>query len=81
MLVGGILICVLGLPLLLFLLSRAMNPRGEPTVAARFGLLGGLLLAYLWFAYLFWSVVGILLTAVVGIAVLAILVVILISRR
>jgi hypothetical protein len=81
LLIGGILICILGMPLVFFMVSRAINPRGEPTVAARLGLLAGLMLGYLLFAYLYWAALGPLYIAAALVGVLVLMVLVFVARR
>lgn len=52
-LVIGLAVALLFLPLIMFVLVRAANPRSDPSRAARFGLLVGIVASYALFVYLF----------------------------
>lgn len=61
--VGG-LISWLALPLIVYLLARNLNPRGDPSRAAKMGLLIGILASCALFIYLFLSLYGPLVFAI-----------------
>lgn len=62
--VVGLLVALLALPLIVYLMARAMNPRGDPSRAARMGLLIGILSSCALFIYLFLSLFGPLVWAI-----------------
>ena len=70
----GTLISIVGIPLISYLLFRALNPRGDPSRAARIGLLIGILAACSLFIYLFLNVYGPLVYAILVIGLIAALV-------
>jgi hypothetical protein len=49
----GLAVALLFLPLIMFVLVRSVNPRSDPSRAARFGLLVGIVASYALFVYLF----------------------------
>jgi hypothetical protein len=67
----GILIALSAIPAVVFFLSRAMNPRGDSSQAARIGLLIGVLVICVLFIYLFLSIYGPLVFAILVLGVLA----------
>ena len=70
----GCLIGLFGVPLLVYVITRSVNKRGNPATAARFGLLLGVLACYALFLYLFHSIYSPLNFVVAGVAALAVLV-------
>jgi hypothetical protein len=66
----GLIVALLFLPLIMFVLVRAMNPRSDPSRAARFGLLVGLVASYTWFVYLFSCIYPLPWLVILGILVL-----------
>lgn len=50
-----LLIALLALPLIIYLISRAINPRGDPSKAARMGLLLGIVSCFAAFVLMFFS--------------------------
>ncbi|MEI6430719.1 MAG: hypothetical protein WCP07_00930 [bacterium] len=73
----GSLISIIAIPMIAYLLFRALNPRGDPSRAARIGLLIGILTACVLFIYLFLNVYGPLVYAILIIGVIAFLVLLL----
>jgi hypothetical protein len=69
----GLIVALLFLPLIMFVLVRAMNPRSDPSRAARFGLLVGLVASYTWFVYLFSGIYPLPWLVILGILVLGML--------
>jgi hypothetical protein len=63
-------VALLFLPLIVFVLVRSVSPGSDPSRAARFGLLVGLLLSYAWFIYLFGGIYPVLWVVILGILVL-----------
>lgn len=76
----GLLVGLLFVPFLVYVLARAVNRRGDPSRAARVGLLFGILAGAALFIYLFASFYGLLTYAIGGVAALALLVVVLTRR-
>lgn len=72
--VAGTLISVIAIPMIAYLLFRALNPRGDPSRAARIGFLIGILAACVLFIYLFLNVYGPLVYAILFIGLIASLV-------
>ncbi len=66
---GGILICLFLLPFTTYLLFRSLNPRSDPSRAARGALFLGILAVCALFVYLFAGPIGLPIT--IGIAVVA----------
>src|SRR4051794_36060983 len=66
----GLVVALLFLPLIMFGLVRAVNPRSDPSRAARFGLLVGLVASYALFVVLFSTVYPLPWMVVLGIVVL-----------
>ena len=77
---AGLLVGLLFLPFLVYVLARSMNRRGDPSRAARVGLLLGILACCALFIYLFASTYGPLTYVMGGIAALALLVIVLTRR-
>jgi hypothetical protein len=75
----GLLVGLAGIPFIVFFLSRSMNPRGDPSNAARVGLLFGILACCVLFIYLFANVYGPLVYAILVLGIIAAL--ILLTRR
>ena len=76
----GLLVGLLFVPFLFYVLFRAMNRRGDPSRAARVGLLLGILACTALFIYLFASFYGPLVYVLGGVVALALLVVVLTRR-
>ena len=76
----GLVVGLVGVPLLVYLLARSMNKRGNPSSAARLGLLVGILACCVLFIYLFANVYGPLVYAILVLGFLASLV-LLLTRR
>lgn len=76
----GLLVGLLFVPFLFYVLFRAMNRRGDPSRAARVGLLLGILACTALFIYLFASFYGLLVYVLGGLVALALLVVVLTRR-
>jgi hypothetical protein len=66
----GLAVALLFLPLMMFVLVRAINPRSDPSRAARFGLLVGIVASYALFVALFSGVYPLPWIVVLGILVL-----------
>jgi len=73
----GALVSVVGLPLIVYLLARNLNPHGDPSRAAKMGLLVGILALCALFIYLFLSLYGPLVFAILIVGVLAAIVLLL----
>lgn len=71
---------LLAVPFLVYILTRTMNRRGDPSYAARVGLLFGILACCALFIYLFLSIFGPLVYAILAVGAVAGLV-LLINRR
>jgi hypothetical protein len=67
----GLLVGLAGVPFIVFFLSRSMNPRGDPSNAARVGLLFGILACCALFIYLFANVYGALVWAILIVGIIA----------
>lgn len=67
----GLLVGLAGVPFIVFFLSRSMNPRGDPSNAARVGLLFGILACCALFIYLFANVYGPLVWAILVVGIIA----------
>lgn len=76
----GILIALLFLPFIVYVATRSLNKRGNPSSAARIALLIGVLASYALFLFLFYSVYSIL-GGVIGAIVALALLIVLFSRR
>lgn len=79
--VGGLLVCLAGLPMLVYQVSRSMNRSGDPANAARGGLLLGVLMCGALFIYLFASFLGAIAIGIGIIGALAGIVTVLTQRR
>lgn len=77
---GGAVVLLLFLPFLVYVLARSMNRRGDPSKAARVGLLIGILACAGLFIYLFASFYGPLAFGIGIIAALALFVLVLTRR-
>lgn len=66
----GLVVALLFLPLMMFVLVRAVNPRSDPSRAARFGLLVGLVASYALFVFLFSGLYPLPWIVILGILVL-----------
>jgi hypothetical protein len=66
----GLAVALLFLPLIMFVLVRAVNPRSDPSRAARFGLLVGLVASYALFVFLFSGLYPLPWIVILGILVL-----------
>lgn len=77
---AGLVVGLLFVPFLVYVLARSLNRRGDPSRAARVGLLFGILACCALFIYLFASFYGPLAYAIGGIAALALLVIVLTRR-
>lgn len=80
LMLGGAAVGVVFVPLLVYLIARNMNKRGNPSNAARLGLLVGILACCVLFIYLFANVYGPLVYAILVLGFLAALV-LLLTRR
>lgn len=78
--VVGILICLGMLPFLVYLIARATNKQGNPSAAARVGLIIGIFAALALFIYEFMSIYDPLVLVLGGIAAVFLLVVVLVRR-
>jgi len=67
----GILVCLVGLPLITYLVFRSVNPRGDPSRSARGALFLGVLAVCGLFIYLFTGIIG--LPLLIGISVIAVI--------
>jgi hypothetical protein len=67
----GLVIGLAALPLLTYVLFRSANPRGDPSRVARVGLLIGILACCALFIYLFLSIYGPLVYAILGVGIFA----------
>jgi hypothetical protein len=67
----GLAIGLAALPLLTYVLFRSANPRGDPSRVARVGLLIGILACCALFIYLFLSIYGPLVYAILGVGLFA----------
>jgi hypothetical protein len=67
----GMVIGLAALPLLTYVLFRSANPRGDPSRVARVGLLIGILACCALFIYLFLSIYGPLVYAILGVGIFA----------
>lgn len=76
----GLLVGLAGIPFLVYVLARAMNKRGDPSRAARVGLLLGILACTALGIYLFLSFYGPLTIAIGAVAGLALLVLVFTRR-
>lgn len=77
---AGLLVGLLFVPFLFYILFRAMNRRGDPSRAARVGLLLGILACTALFIYLFASFYGPLVYVLGAVVALALLAVVLTRR-
>lgn len=77
----GLIVSLLFMPLIFFLLCRSIAPNADPTRAARFGLLAGIVLAYVWFAYLFGGLENPVLLGIGGVVALGAVVAILSGKK
>jgi hypothetical protein len=66
----GLVVALFFLPLMMFVLVRAVNPRSDPSRAARFGLLVGIVASYLLFVTLFSAIYPLPWMVVLGVLVL-----------
>jgi hypothetical protein len=66
----GLAVALLFLPLMMFVLVRAVNPQSDPSRAARFGLLVGLVASYALFVFLFSGLYPLPMIVILGILVL-----------
>lgn len=80
MMVGGLVVGLVALPFLIYVIARSMNPKGDPSGAARVGLLIGILACGALFIVLFASFYGVYAYAIGVIAALALIVVVLTRR-
>ncbi len=78
--IAGMVVGLAFLPFLVYVLSRSLNKRGDPSRAARGGLLIGILACGALFIYLFASFYGALAYAIGVIAALALAVIVLTRR-
>lgn len=76
----GLLICLFMLPFLVYLIARSTNKQGNPSSAARIGLIIGIFAALALFIYQFLSWYSPLILVLGGIAALFLLVVVLTRR-
>ena len=76
----GLLVGLMFVPFLVYVLTRSVNRRADPSRAARVSLLLGLLACCALFMYLFASVYGVLTYIIGGLAALALLIVVLTRR-
>jgi hypothetical protein len=76
----GILVGLLFVPFLVYLIARSANKRGNPSSAARIGLLIGIFAALATFIYEFIGVYDPLILAMGGIAALALFIIVLTRR-
>jgi hypothetical protein len=67
----GLVIGLAALPLLTYVLFRSANPRGDPSRVARVGLLIGILAGCALFIYLFLSIYGPLVYAILAVGIFA----------
>ena len=72
-LIIGLAVALLLLPLMTFVLVRAVNPRSDPSRAARFGLLVGIVASYALFVYLFSALYPLPWIIVLGVLALGLL--------
>ncbi len=72
-LVIGLAVALLFLPLITFVLVRSVNPSSDPSRAARFGLLVGIVASYALFVFLFSALYALPWIIVVGILALGLL--------
>lgn len=77
---GGMLVGLLFVPFLIYVLARSMNRRGDPSKAARIGLLFGILACAGLFIYLFASFYGPLVVGIGLVGALALIVLVLTRR-
>lgn len=77
----GALIGLIAVPFITYFLFRMMNPRGDPSRVARVGLLFGILAVCALFIYLFLSVYGPLVYAILVLGFLGAIVLLLGGRR
>jgi len=78
--IGGILVCLVFLPFLVYIGARSANRQGNPSSAARIGLLIGIFASLALFIYEFIGVYDPLILALGGVAALAVLIVVLARR-
>ncbi len=76
----GAIVGMIGIPFIVYLIARATNKRGNPSSAARLGLLIGILAVCCLFIYLFANVYGPLVYAILIVGFLA-AIVLLLQRR
>ena len=79
--VVGLIVALLGLPFMVYQVSRSMNRSGDPANAARGGLLLGVLMCGALFIYLFASFLGALAIGIGVIGALAGIVMVLTQKR
>lgn len=72
-LIVGLAVALLFLPLIMFVLVRAVNPSSDPTRAARFGLLVGIVASYALFVFLFSALYPLPWLIVLGVLALGLL--------
>ena len=72
-LIVGLVVALLFLPLIMFVLVRAVNPSSDPTRAARFGLLVGIVASYALFVFLFSALYPLPWIVVLGVLALGLL--------
>jgi hypothetical protein len=66
----GLVVALLFLPLIMFVLVRSVNPSSDPSRAARFGLLVGLVASYALFVFLFSGLYPLPWIVILGVLVL-----------
>jgi hypothetical protein len=77
----GLVVALCFLPFIVYLGTRSINRRSDPSAAARIALLIGVLASYALYITLFHNVYGWLLNIIVGIAAVALLIVLFTRRR
>ncbi len=76
----GLFICLGALPFLVYQIARSVNKRGNPSSAARVGLILGIFAALALFIYLFVGIYDPLILALGGVAAVAVLIMVLTRR-
>lgn len=77
----GLAVALFFLPFVVYVASRSLNRRGDPSAAARIALMIGILASFALFWYLFLDVYGYIGVAIGAVTALAVLIVLLTRRR
>ena len=76
----GIFVCLIALPFLVYVIARSVNKQGDPSRAARFGLMLGIIMAAAVFLVNFFGVYDYMVLGLGAIAAVALLVIVMTRR-